>query len=150
MVLSKALFTSTSNNYETPQGLFEQLNNIYKFDLDAAATHENTKCKKWLGPGGLVEDSLTVNWEDFGKSIWLNPPYDSKLQDRFVQKAYETSLKGATVVLLLPSRTDTKRFHNWILPFGKIEWVKGRLKFNNVKDPAPFPSMIVTFEAKVT
>ena len=91
------------------------------------------------------DDALGQNWTRWGKTIFVNPPY-GRLIGRFVKKAYEESLKGATVVMLIPARVDTKWWHEYCAQ-GEVRFIKGRLKFINPSvarsDPAPFPSAIV-------
>lgn len=79
---------------------------------------------------------------DWGRSNYVNPPYTSKEQDKWIKKGFEEWKKGKTVVFLIPARTDTVRFHKYLLPFAEIQFIKGRLKFKGAKHPAPFPSMI--------
>ena len=110
---------------------------------------ENTKVKKFIAK---EQDCLKYDWSTLLKSennfapfIWCNPPY-SKIGE-FVKKAYEESLKGCTVVMLIPSRTDTKYWHDYCV-YGQIRYVRGRLKFGNSKNSAPFPSCIVVFSRR--
>lgn len=129
------------DTWETPRWLFEALDKEYDFTLDAAASAKNHLCDKYF----TVEDNaLEQDWSR--DVVWLNPPY-SKLKV-FAKKAYEEALKGSTVVMLVPARTDTVAFHDY-LSQGDVAFLRGRLKFslNGVaKDPAPFPSMIVTLD----
>ncbi len=139
---NKALFTSNSDEWETPQDLFDQLNKEFNFTLDVCASDSNYKCKKYYTK---TDNSLEKNWKN--NTCWMNPPYSRKLQPLFIKKAKETSDFGFTVVCLLPARTDTKIFHDYIYkkPNVEIRFIKGRLKFSGAKDNAPFPSMIVIF-----
>lgn len=130
-------FSSKTVEWATPPGFAEKYG---PFDLDPAATAENAKAPKFFTK---AEDGLAQDWGS-GR-VWLNPPYGRGITGLWVKKAYEASLKGATVVCLLPARTDTKWFHDYVLPYGKIKFLKGRLKFGGGKDSAPFPSMVVTF-----
>lgn len=133
--------SSKSNEWETPQDLFDKLHKVYKFTLDPCATKKTAKCKKFFT---IKEDGLKKSW---GKNrVFMNPPYGTEI-GKWMQKAYEASLKGATVVCLIPSRTDTKWWHGWAMK-GKIEFIKGRLKFSGHKNSAPFPSAIVVFKKK--
>ena len=135
----KVHYSSKTNEWETPQELFNRYNEIYHFTLDVCATEENTKCKKFFTK---KENGLLQNWS---KDIcWMNPPYGREIS-KWIEKAYTESLKGAIVVCLIPSRTDTIYWHNWIFPHAKIEFLKGRLKFSNSKHPAPFPSAVVIY-----
>lgn len=144
------LFSSKSDEWETPDDLFAAVLESGSFDLDAAATAENTKCTKWLGPGGVVEDALSVDWSDYGSHIWCNPPYSAVY--KFVEKAVQAvETDDVEVMMLLPARTDTKWFANFIWncseprPRVTVMFLRGRLKFSGSKNSAPFPSMLVHF-----
>lgn len=135
------VFSSKTDEYATPDGLFNQLNDEFDFTLDPCATHENHKCQKYFTS---AENGLNQDWG--GYRVFCNPPY-SKIAD-WVRKCYEESLKDETiVVMLIPARTDTKYFHDYILHRSEIRFIKGRLKFGTEKNSAPFPSMIVIFRA---
>lgn len=148
---TSVLFSSATDEWATPQALFDQLHTEFGFDLDVAATGENTKCPEWLGPGSLMPDALVVGWAPL--VCWCNPPYSKGLQGKFIAKAAQERLCGATSVLLLPARTDTKAFHahiydatTWQPRDGvEIRLLKGRLKFGGATNSAPFPSMVVVF-----
>ena len=145
-----ACFSSGKDDWETPDDLFNDLDAIYRFTIDAAANQRNHKVDRWYGPGGEVEDALSVMWPRDEGNIWLNPPYSRGLQAQFVKKAYDAvrpafSPKSARVVCLLPARTDTRLFHEIIFPYGEITFLRGRLKFKGAPSSAPFPSMIVVF-----
>jgi site-specific DNA-methyltransferase (adenine-specific) len=148
-MINKSMFTNYSNDWETPDWLFNQLNEEFGFDIDVCANEDNYKLKNYFSK---QDDCLKQDWK--GMTCWMNPPYTSKLQDLFFKKAVEESRKGATVVCLLPSRTDTKRFHKYVWdrntnkPYNNVEirFLQGRLKFSNSKNSAPFPSMIVIFK----
>jgi len=133
--------TSLTSEWETPQYLFDKLNNIYHFELDVCANINNHKCDLYydIEDNGLLQDWKTINW--------CNPPYGRKI-GLWIEKAYLENKKGNTIILLLPARTDTKWFHKYIYNQHRIEFIKGRLKFNNQNKDAPFPSMIVYMENK--
>lgn len=145
-------FSSISNEWETPRDFWKPYDDKYHFELDAAATDENALCKKYFT---VKDDALIQDWSMY-KTVWMNPPY-GRILGKFVKKAYEESTKGIIVVCLIPSRTDTKYFHDYCLKYGKIEFLKGRLKFVNralpswradgnfKRTPAPFPSCVVVF-----
>lgn len=138
--MEKAMFSSQRDNWETPQDLFNKLNAKFNFTLDPCANAENAKCQKYFTQ---EQDGLRQDWQ--GETVFCNPPYGREIK-KWISKAYQESLKPDTlVVMLLPSRTDTTWFHDYILPYGKINFIKGRLKFGNSKNSAPFPSMIVVF-----
>jgi phage N-6-adenine-methyltransferase len=133
-------FSSKTDMWATPQAFFDKYNEIYKFDIDVCAIAENAKCQKYFTP---EENGLSQEWTG---NCWMNPPYGREIK-KWVKKAYESSLDGATVVCLLPARTDTAWWHDYCIN-GKIEFIRGRLKFGNAKTSAPFPSAVVTFKTK--
>ena len=135
-------FSSKTDLWETPQFFFDRLEQEFHFDLDACALPENAKCLRYISP---EQDGLKSEWHE--NTIWCNPPY-GRMIGAWVKKAYQTSLKGKTVVMLLPARTDTKWFHEYIYHNSEIRFVKGRLKFGEAKNAAPFPSMVVIFKGK--
>lgn len=138
--MKKVMFSSQRSDWETPQDLFDMLNAKFNFTLDPCANAENAKCQKYFTK---EQDGLKQDWQ--GETVFCNPPYGREIK-MWVSKAYQESLKPDTiVVMLLPSRTDTTWFHDYILPYGKIDFIKGRLKFGDSKNYAPFPSMIVVF-----
>ena len=129
---------SKSNDWETPLELYRNLNTEFGFTLDPCCTKENAKCTKHFTS---TENGLLQDW---GKNIvFMNPPYGGEIYS-WMKKAYESFLNGAVVVCLVPSRTDTKWWHEFAMR-GKIRFLKGRLKFSNSKNSAPFPSAIVVF-----
>ena len=136
-----AMFSSTTNEWETPQDFFDKLNEEFHFTLDPCATHENAKCKKYYT---VKEDGLKQDWQ--GEVVFCNPPYGKAIKN-WVKKCYEESRKpNTTVVMLIPARTDTTYFHEYIYKKAKeIRFIRGRLKFGNSKNSAPFPSMVVVF-----
>lgn len=140
----KVMYSSNSDEWSTPQMFFDEVNKEFGFDLDVCATAENHKCDKYYT---LKENGLEKNWG--GYRVWCNPPYSQI--DKWVAKAfYETKQDNTLVVMLIPSRTDTRYFHNYIYGRTEIRFVKGRLKFGDGKNSAPFPSMLVIFRgAKV-
>ena len=136
---TKLLFSSNSDMWETPQWLFDKLNSEFNFDLDVCAVPENAKCAAYYTP---IMDGLNQPW--YGR-CWCNPPYGRNI-DKWIKKAYKSYCDGALVVMLLPARTDTKWFHNYIYGKAEIRFILGRLKFSGHKNSAPFPSMIVIFK----
>jgi len=132
------MFSSQTDEWETPQDMFDALDKEFHFNLDPCATPENAKCEKFFTKeqNGLIQD-----WG--GHSVFVNNPYSDNT--KWVRKAYRESLKPNTrVVMLLPSRTDTKWFHKYCIK-GTIWFIKGRLKFGGQENSAPFPSMVVIF-----
>lgn len=134
----KGCFSHNSDEWATPQNLFDELNKEFGFELDPCATEENAKCPKFYT---LKEDGLTKNWG--GQTVFVNPPYSQIA--KWAKKCYEEWQAGATVVMLIPSRTDTRYFHDYIYGKAELRFIKGRLKFGDAKQGAPFPSMIVVF-----
>lgn len=134
-------YSSKTNEWATPQNTFDELNAEFNFTLDPCATDENAKCDKYFT---VEDDGLIQDWSN--DVVFMNPPYGRDIK-HWVRKAYEENLKGATVVCLIPSRTDTTYWHDYI--FGKasdIRFLRGRLKFGNSKNSAPFPSAIIVFK----
>ncbi len=131
------MFSSKSADWETPQWLYDELDKEFHFTVDVCATEKNAKCRDFFS---LEVDGLEPNWRGV---CWMNPPYGRTI-GKWVRKAYEESQNGATVVCLLPSRTDTAWWHDYCLK-GEIRFLRGRLKFSNSKNSAPFPSVIVIF-----
>lgn len=130
-------FSSKTVIWETPKHFFDKYNQIFGFQTDVCALPENAKCEKYFTP---ETDGLQQDWIG---SCWMNPPYGREIS-AWMKKAYESSLQGATVVCLVPSRTDTKWWHDYAMK-GEIEFIRGRLKFGNAKDSAPFPNAVVIF-----
>ena len=138
--LNSSLFSSKDQTWETPQDLFDKLNNVFKFELDVCATDETAKCNKYFTP---EIDGLKQEWRG---TCWMNPPYGREIK-KWIEKAYKESTKGAIVVCLIPARTDTKYWHEYIFPYAsEIRFIKGRLKFGNSTNSAPFPSTLVIFK----
>ena len=134
----EVMFSSKTDLWETPWDFFDELYREFGFDLDVCALPENAKCIRYFTP---MDDGLKQDWTGV---CWCNPPYGREI-GKWVEKAYTSAKKGATVVMLLPARTDTRWFHNWIYGVAEIRFLKGRLKFVGAKENAPFPNMIVIF-----
>lgn len=141
MTINKALFSSDNEVWSTPQFFYDELNKEFGFNLDPCANSENAKCDKYFTKeqNGLIQD-----WG--GYTVFCNPPYGRKISD-WVEKCYKEAQKPNTsVVMLIPARTDTKYFHEFIYhKVEEIRFIKGRLKFGDSKNSAPFPSMVVIF-----
>jgi phage N-6-adenine-methyltransferase len=135
--LSDVFFSSQSDDWETPLWLFAELDREFQFTLDPAATPENAKCRQFFT---REDDGLARDWRGV---VFLNPPYGRDV-GKWVRKAYYEAKRGATVVCLLPARTDTVWWHRFCLK-GEIRYIKGRLKFGGAVNSAPFPSVIVIF-----
>lgn len=139
------MFSSKSMNWATPQDFFDKLNSEFHFTLDPCADSENHKCATYYTER---ENGLAQCWG--GQTVFCNPPYGRAIKD-WVKKCSEESLKpNTTVVMLIPARTDTSYFHDYIYqkPNVEIRFIRGRLKFGDGKSSAPFPSMVVIFKSK--
>lgn len=130
-------FFSATDMWATPPHLFETYDREFRFEVDVCAVPENAKCVRYYSPS---EDGLAQDWRG---TCWMNPPYGRQI-GKWVRKAYEASQEGATVVCLLPARTDTAWFHDYCQK-GEIRFLRGRVKFGDSKNSAPFPSMVVVF-----
>ena len=137
-----ALFSANTEEWETPQDLFDKLNKEFHFGVDGCATADNAKCENFFSK---KDDGLNQKWGGYG-TIWCNPPYGRAISC-WVRKAVEETKNGNTTVMLIPSRTDTKWFHDYVYqkPNVEIRFLKGRLKFGGAKNNAPFPNMILIF-----
>ena len=137
---TRVMFSSKTDLWATPQSFFDSLNKEFQFTLDPCATAENAKCRSYYT---IENDGLKQNWG--GQIVFCNPPYGRKIKD-WVRKCYEESKKPNTVVvMLIPARTDTAYFHEYIYKKAEVRFIRGRLKFGNAKNSAPFPSMVVVF-----
>lgn len=133
--------SSDTPEWATPQDFFDELDGEFNFTLDPCATKENAKCVKFFT---REDDGLKQSWE--GERVFMNPPYGREI-GKWMKKAYEESIKGSLVVCLVPARTDTRWWHDYAMkawPHG-IRLLKGRLKFGNSKNSAPFPSAVIIF-----
>lgn len=152
--MNKALLSSKNMNWCTPQDFFDKLNAEFHFVLDAAATAKSAKCRRYFTP---ETDALKQSW-NCGGAVFCNPPYGRSLK-KWIQKAYTESQSGQTIVLLIPARTDTAAFHDYIYGKAEIRFIRGRLTFTDEDGnppidakgrpmPAQFPSMIVVYNQK--
>lgn len=123
-------FSSQRLDWKTPKAVYQILDAEFSFDHDPC-------------PPNFTVDGLTSEW---GKSNYVNPPYGKELP-KFIGKGYSEWQKGKTVVFLIPSRTDTRYWHNYCMKATEIRFIKGRLKFDEFANLAPFPSAIVIFKA---
>lgn len=130
-------YSSETDLWSTPQDFFDRLDAEFNFELDVCATHTNAKCKRYFTE---TENGLLQKWTGV---VWMNPPYGREI-DEWIQKAYESAQEGATVVCLIPSRTDTRWWHDYCMK-GEIRFVKGRLQFGSATENAPFPSAVIIF-----
>ena len=140
-----SMFESARQEWETPSELFDPLNAEFKFTLDAAASNDNTKVA-----GAFLTREINALAVDWGKhTAWLNPPYGDMRQplSAWVRKAFEESIKGTTVVALIPARTNTNWFHDLCLKHGEVRFLRGRPKFGGAKHGLPWPLCLVIFRA---
>lgn len=125
----KGLMTSLTPHWATPKWLYDELNREFHFDFDPCPLNSNF-------------NGLTVPW---GKRNYINPPYGRAIT-QWIVKAYEVSAGGGLCVMLLPARTDTRWWHEYVMKAYEIRFIRGRLKFGDSKNSAPFPSAIVIFK----
>ena len=146
--MNPALLSSKKMDYCTPQDFFDELDQEFHFVLDAAATEKSAKCRRYYTP---AENGLEMPWSCGGGGVFCNPPYGREI-GRWVRKAWEEAKRGITVVLLIPARTDTAYFHNYIYGQAEIRFVRGRLRFTDEEgkayQAAPFPSMVVVYNGR--
>ena len=140
MSINDGLFSSKTPEWGTPQDFYDDLNKEFRFTLDPCSTDENAKCEKHYTK---EQDGLLQSWR--GETVFCNPPYGREIT-KWVEKAYKESQgSDKKIVMLLPARTDTKWFHDYIYGKAEIRFIKGRLKFGGSKNSAPFPSMVVIY-----
>lgn len=131
--------SSATPEWETPTAFFDKLNAEFGFTVDVCATPENAKCARYYT---AKENGLIQDWKGV---CWMNPPYGREIP-KWIRKAFISAKQGATVVCLVPARTDTRWWHDHIEGKAEVRFVKGRLKFNGHKWNAPFPSAVVIFK----
>ena len=140
---NELFFSSKTDEWSTPPEFFQALDREFSFTLDPCATEANHKAPNFYT---IKEDGLAQSWA--GQVVFCNPPYSQAAQ--WIEKAYQEGHQAnTTVVLLIPARTDTRYFHNYILNRSEIRFIKGRLKFGGSKNAAPFPSMIVIYRGPI-
>ena len=144
LVTQQTLFSSKTGNWSTPQEFFDKLNwRFGPFNLDPCASEDNAKCNNFFTE---KQNGLSETWE--GHTVFVNPPYGRGI-DKWIEKGYRESLKGDTkVVMLIPARTDTKYWHKYVMMASELYFVKGRLKFGDSQNSAPFPSAVVVFDGE--
>ena len=141
--LSQALFSSNRTDWATPDDLFRLISLEFPFELDVCATPENAKCTRYFT---AQQDALTQDWEN--AVCWMNPPYGREIS-RWMEKAFHESRRGATVVCLVPARTDTAWWHKYAVR-GEVRFLRGRIRFVGANHPAPFPNALVIFRPPVS
>jgi phage N-6-adenine-methyltransferase len=137
--LNRGMFSSASDEWETPQKFFDAIDEVFHFTLDVCATHDNAKCERYYTK---ADDALSRVWSGV---CWMNPPYGREIS-LWVKKAYESSLTDGTVIVcLLPARTDMAWWHDYVIPHAEnVNFIRGRLSFSG-KGSAPFPSALAVF-----
>jgi site-specific DNA-methyltransferase (adenine-specific) len=137
----KALFSSQNPSWSTPQELFDEMDAEFGFTLDPCADDDNHKCGRYYTK---EQDGLAQDWS--GEVVFCNPPYGRQI-GKWVEKAFREVYAGGcrTAVLLLPARTETKWFHDFIYHRAEIRFIRGRIRFDGAVYNAPFPSMVVVF-----
>ena len=133
------MFSSATDQWATPQQFFNDWAKLFPFTLDVCADASNAKCPRYFD---READGLRQDWAP--ETCWMNPPYGREI-GRWVRKAYEESQKGATVVCLLPARTDTAWWHDYVIEHAQVAFIRGRIKFGDAKSGAPFPSAVAVF-----
>ena len=138
---NELMFSSKTCEWATPQDFFDSLNAEFKFTLDPCADQTNHKCEKYYT---IEEDGLAQDWS--GETVFCNPPYGREIH-KWVSKCFHEVYAGKCLcaVMLLPARTDTRWFHDYIYRRAEVRFICGRLKFGGQSNPAPFPSMVVIF-----
>ena len=140
-MMTSGMYSSAKDDWETPRDLYDLLDREFHFDLDACASQGNAKCARYYTDD---DDALIQNW---GGAVFMNPPYGRQI-GKWIRKAYEESQLNATVVVcLIPSRTDTAWWHDYVMR-GDIRFLRGRLRFSDSAGSAPFPSAVVIFRRR--
>ena len=143
-MIHDSLYSSRSEEWPTPDNFFAELDAEFRFTLDPCATPDNAKCRKFFTKR---RDGLKQDW---GREIvFCNPPYGRHMRE-WARKCYEASRGGATVVLLAHARTDTRWFHDWVYGKAELRFVKGRLKFGDGRQSAPFPSLVAIYRPRAS
>lgn len=128
-------FSSATDLWATPRDFFDKLNDEFSFEVDVCANDENAKCSKYFTK---EQDGLAQDWKGI---CWMNPPYGREI-GAWMKKADESARGGAVVVCLVPARTDTRWWHEYAIKH-EVRFIRGRLKFGDAKNSAPFPSAVV-------
>lgn len=141
--INEGMFTSERSDWATPQGFFDLVDSEFGFELDAAASECNAKTDRYYT---VSDDGLKKPWPGI---VWCNPPYGRGI-GAWVRKGFEESERGSTVVMLIPARTDTAYWHDYVMRAAEVRLIRGRLQFGESGDNAPFPSALVVFRPKGT
>lgn len=138
-MVHQVLYSRRSEEWPTPQDLFDLLNSEFNFTLDPCATPWNAECTRFFT---RQQDGLVQDWGT--ERVFCNPPYGKQIND-WARKCFESSIGGALVVLLAHARTDTQWFHDWVYEKAELRFVRGRLKFGGSPQSAPFPSLVAVY-----
>lgn len=142
ILMNNVHFKSSEVEWETPESVFKPLQKEFNITLDTCASSKNAKCKRYIDKN---TNSLSTMWlVKEGETCWMNPPYGRGI-DKWIKKAHNETMNGTTTVALVPARTDTSWFHNYIHDKQEVRFIRGRIKFVDAKSSAPFPSMVVIF-----
>ena len=141
--MTSGMMSSLTDEWPTPRYVFDKLNEEFHFDLDVCADDFNHKCERYYTK---EIDGLSQEWKGI---CWMNPPYGRTI-GQWVKKAYESSRGGVVVVCLLPARTDTKWWKEYVMKASELRFISGRVKFGDSKQGAPFPSVIAIFGTPTT
>jgi site-specific DNA-methyltransferase (adenine-specific) len=140
------LYSSSSNEWGTPDYIFNALDDEFNFELDAAASEDLAKCEPYFTKS---DNALLKDWSAVANTVWLNPPYGRGI-GKWIEKAYKEAQKGCTVVVLTFVRSDTRWWHDWALKAEEIRMIKGRVAFTNSSgvssNAAPAPSCVLIFD----
>lgn len=145
-MVSKTLFSTGKDDWETPPAFITYLNRTLglEFIYDLAASKENAITEHYITE---ADNLLSPHvWPSASGDFWLNPPYSQNSE--FIRKAFECSNSIQRTYVLLPARTDTDYWHNYIMKAEVIFCIKGRLKFVGAKSGAPFPTVVVRFASQ--
>lgn len=132
-------FSSNKEDWPTPPEIFEPLQKRYRLERDVCASPENAKLPLFWTK---EDDALSKPWDG---RLWMNPPYGRDI-GKWLKKAFEAAQYGAIVVCLIPARTDTKWWHDYVMNSAEVVFIKGRITFEGAESGAPFPSAVVKFE----
>lgn len=138
--MNAVMFSSVTDGWPTPSQLFARLDARFRFTLDPCASAANAKCASYYTP---ADDGLSQPWAPH--SVFMNPPYGRTIGS-WVAKAHTEAGRGALVVCLLPARTDTAWWHDHVRHADRVRFLRGRVRFGEAKQGAPFPSVVVVFE----
>lgn len=143
-MVQDVMFSSKDMTWATPQNFFDKLDAEFFFTTDVCALPENAKCANYYTP---TSDGLAQQWKG---TCWMNPPYGRDIKHWIKKAYYESKTNASTVVCLIPARTDTQYWHDYCMKANEIRFVKGRLKFGDSTNSAPFPSAVIVFHNLTT